>query len=174
MILGILKSIIVKLQNGKQLKMKIYKNISFFSQIKAKKSVIVIGKGLLLNRNSAIIAVCNGKITIGNNVSFNRNCLCVSHEKIYIGDNVSIGPNVCIYDHDHKFNEKGKQSGFKMSDVIIEENVWIGAGCIILRGTHIGKNTVIGAGCIIKGDIPPNSLVTQNRQLNIVKLNKRG
>lgn len=96
--------------------------------------------------------------------------MCIAHKNIFIGDNTSIGPNVCIYDHDHKFGEQGKKQGFNSSEVIIEENVWIGAGTIILRGTHIGKNCVIGAGCVIKGEVPENSLVTQNREVKIVKL----
>ena len=170
MILGILKSIIIKIKNGKNLKMGIYKNISFSSEIKAKNAYIKIGKGLLLNRFVSIGAVNNGKIVIGNNVSFNRNSICASHEFISIGDKSSIGPNCCIYDHDHKFGKNGKEPGFKTGTVIIEENVWIGAGSIILRGTHIGKNSVIGAGCIIKGEIPPNSLVKQNRTVEVEKL----
>lgn len=43
-------------------------------------------------------------------------------------------------------------------DVHIDENVWIGAGCIILPGVHIGKNSVIGAGSVVTHDIPPSSL----------------
>ena len=170
MILGVLKSLIIKIRNGKNIKMRIYKNISFLSEIKAKNAKIEIGRGLLLNRFASIGAINNGKILIGKNVSFNRNSICASHKFISIGDNSSIGPNCCIYDHDHKFGKNGKESGFKTGDVIIEENVWIGAGCLILRGTHIGKNSVIGAGCIVKGNIPPNSLVTQNRNLSIVEL----
>ena len=116
---------------------------------------------------------CKNEIIIGNNVSFNRNSICAAHKFISIGNNSSIGPNCCIYDHDHRFGKNGKEPGFKTDDVVIEENVWIGAGSIILRGTHIGKNSVIGAGCIIKGDIPPNSLVTQNREINIVELKEK-
>jgi len=46
---------------------------------------------------------------------------------------------------------------------VIGDNVWIGAGCIILRGTVIGDNCVIGAGSVIKGKIESNTLITQRR-----------
>lgn len=170
MIFSILKSMIIKVKNPSHIKMKLYKKVSLLATIKAKKGKITIGKGLVLSRYATIAAVNGGKIVIGNNVSCNQNCICAAHKKIEIKDNTSIGPNVCIYDHDHKFNENGKISGFSKKDIIIEENVWIGAGSIILKGSHIGKNSVIGAGCIVKGEIPENSLVTQNRELTITKL----
>ncbi|MEY8748774.1 DapH/DapD/GlmU-related protein [Bacillales bacterium AN1005] len=42
--------------------------------------------------------------------------------------------------------------------MVIEDNVWIGAGAIILPGVRIGENTVIGAGSVVTKDIPPNVL----------------
>ena len=72
-----------------------------------------------------------------------------------------------IYDHDHKFGEDGIRSGYNTAPVMIEKNCWIGAGVIILRGTHIGEGSVIGAGCVVKGEIPPHSLVTADRSLSI-------
>ncbi|MBP5288360.1 MAG: hypothetical protein J6Z79_00620 [Clostridia bacterium] len=47
-------------------------------------------------------------------------------------------------------------------DVYIEENVWIGAGVIILPGVRIGRNSVIGAGSIVTRDIPENTLAVGN------------
>jgi acetyltransferase-like isoleucine patch superfamily enzyme len=57
---------------------------------------------------------------------------------------------------------------FKCSDIIIEDGCWIGAGAIILRGTHIGRNSVIEAGSVIRGKIPPNSLVSTVRETRII------
>lgn len=175
MIISILKCLIIKLQNFKNVKIPFSKNISFSSQVKAKnKGSINIGKGIRINKYSSIVATNGGIIEIGQNVSFNRMSICAAHTKISIGSNTSIGPNVCIYDHDHKFGEQGKEKGFNTKEVIIGDNVWIGAGTIILRGTEIGQNCVIGAGCVVKGNIPANSLVTQDRNLKISKLNRKG
>lgn len=68
-----------------------------------------------------------------------------------------------IYDHDHKFNANGIQSDFNYGSVIIDNGCWIAANVTILRNTHIGEGCVIGAGTVVKGEIPPHSLVTNDR-----------
>lgn len=45
-----------------------------------------------------------------------------------------------------------------MADVVIENNVWIGAGAIITPGVHIGHHSMIAAGAVVTEDIPPYSL----------------
>lgn len=113
----------------------------------------------------------SGIINFGNNFYANRNFICMCYKSVVIKDNVSIGPNVCIYDHDHCIGKNGKLSnGYKTGEIIIGNNVWIGAGSIILKNTIIGDNCVIGAGTIVKGNIPPNSLVTSDRKLKITLL----
>ena len=77
-----------------------------------------------------------------------------------------IGPNVMIFDHDHDYKaEGGISSGkVKIGDIEIGNNVWIGAGCIILRGSKIGDNCVIAAGTIVRENIMSSSLVYQKRE----------
>ena len=55
--------------------------------------------------------------------------------------------------------EKGLQYN---KDVTIGENVWIGAGVVIVPGVHIGRNSVIGAGSIVTKDIPENVVAVGN------------
>ena len=110
-------------------------------------------------------AVCR----IGKNVSFNLNNMLACQEAVTLGDDVILSPNVQIYDHDHDYRAEGGVAAmkYKTSPVVIGSNVWIGANCVILRGTHIGDNCVIGAGCVLRGDIPANSVVTQERKTEI-------
>lgn len=86
---------------------------------------------------------------------------------IKIGNDVKIGPNVMIYDHDHNFRCKDEVSSncYQISDIIIGNNCWIGAGAIILRGTILGDNCVIGAGTVIKEKIEENTLVYNERKI---------
>lgn len=129
-----------------------------------------IGKWTKTHKRVTFAAV-GGQLSIGENSTFNRNDILVCRDKIDIGNNCSFGPNVCIYDHDHIYDAQGtKNKGIKTSPIIIEDNCWIGAGVIILRGTHIGKGCVIGAGTVVKGDIPSLSLVKADRKLNIQKI----
>lgn len=143
-------------------------NINLISgEINIKKS-ISMGKGSRLGVNKG------GKLEIGSGCSINSNSLIICLGEIKIGDNVSFGPNVCVYDHDHAFNENGKIDGeYKIGKVKIGNNVWLGANVIILRNSEIGDNCVIGAGAIVKGSIPPNSLVTSDRNMIIKKLKNK-
>jgi acetyltransferase-like isoleucine patch superfamily enzyme len=52
----------------------------------------------------------------------------------------------------------------------IGNNVWIGAGAIILDGVTLGDNVVVGAGTVVSEAIPSGCLVTASRDLNIVAL----
>ena len=97
---------------------------------------------------------------IGNSCFINRNCMIVAHEKIEIGDGTTIGPNVCIYDHDHD-----GEGGYKTKPVIIGKNVWIGAGCILLKGINIGDNAVKGAGTIVTTSIPSETTAYNEQKL---------
>lgn len=105
-----------------------------------------------------------GKNThMGNNVYANFNLTLVDDADIYIGDNVMFAPNVVVATAGHpvlpELRERVAQ--FNMP-VHIGNNVWIGAGAIILPGVHIGDNTVIGAGSVVTKDIPANVVAVGN------------
>lgn len=109
------------------------------------------------------------KLTIGRAVSINRGSIINAGGKVSIGNNVLIGPNVTIYSQTHNFDDNNrliKLQGYKLSEVIIGDNCWIGAGCIILPGVHIHNNCVIAAGTIITKNISKNSVV-RNRLYRI-------
>ena len=134
---------------------------------------IRISKGgkLTLEKGAAIGERClctvrtGAEIKIGSMSRLNSDCKIVSHEKIEIGHDTIFGPNVLIYDHDHVYNtETGvRRKDFKTSAIVIGNNCWIGAGSIILRGTHIGDNCLVGAGSIVKGNYPAGTKIIQKR-----------
>lgn len=85
-----------------------------------------------------------------------------SDTHVRIGSNVSIAPNVtCVTDS--CANNGDEINGFryvaerltKKGDVVIEDEVWIGAGAILLPGVTIGRCAVIGAGCVMSKDADP-------------------
>ncbi len=126
---------------------------------KGKKGRIIIGSKVAIRKNSEVVAT-GGQIKFGNRCFVNRNCLINAHESITISDNVTIGPGTYIYDHDH--NGDGK---YVTAPVVIEKNVWIGAGCIILRGVTIGENSIIGAGTVVTKDVPPGVVRYDKREV---------
>ena len=79
---------------------------------------------------------------------------------ITIGDNVILAPRVHVLAHDSSF---GLYTGkTRAANVTIGNNVFVGAGSIILPGVHIGNRVIIGAGSIVTKDIPDNSVAAGN------------
>lgn len=100
---------------------------------------------------------------LGKNVYANFNLTLVDDCDIYIGDSVMIGPNVTIATAGHPVEpELRRKLGQYNIPVYIGENVWIGAGAVILPGIRIGENSVIGAGSIVTKDIPANVVAVGN------------
>lgn len=167
-----LKAFYYRLRYGKHLCWDRALRCKKISEIKILSGNIKIGKGFGMNPGSYIAVVNNGNVSIGDNISINRNSMIICHDSITIGNNCSIGPNVLIYDHDHNFGPNGIENGYKTAPVVIGNNCWIGGGVAILRGTTIGDGCVIGAGTVVKGNIPAHSVVKSegNRKLLIERI----
>lgn len=121
-------------------------------------SNVTIKEGLMLKKNVSIRCRKGAELIIGKNAYFNNNCVVICRKRISIGDNVSFGPNVCIFDHDHDYKVKDRRQTFILGDIVIGDNVWVGASAIILKGANIGKNCVIAAGAVVNGDVPDNTV----------------
>ena len=133
-------------------------------QFKIRKGARVnIGKNLHVRRNVSIRCE-SGTIEIGENVFMNNNVSITALKKITIMSGAAIANNVVIVDHDHDYRAG---VGFVCDEVRIGKNVWIGANTTILRGTNIGDGSVIAAGSVIKGEIPADSIVIQERPQHI-------
>ena len=102
-------------------------------------------------------------VHFGSGVYANSNLTLVDDGHIYIGDKVMIGPNVTIATANHPIEPELRAKGLQYNkDVHIEENVWIGAGVIIVPGVRIGKNSVIGSGSVVTKAIPDNVVAVGN------------
>ena len=99
----------------------------------------------------------------GNNVYANFNLTLVDDTDIYVGDGVLFGPNVVVAVAGHPVDPdlRRKVAQFNLP-VHIGNNVWIGAGAIILPGITIGDNSVIGAGSVVTKDVPANVVAVCN------------
>ena len=92
---------------------------------------------------------------------------------IFIGNNVNIATDVYFCDHDvihHMLNNtdyvkklKNKDHfDYQTSKIVIDDNVFIGAKCILMGDIKIGKNVIIAAGSVVTKDVPPNSVYGGN------------
>ena len=102
-------------------------------------------------------------VHFGNAVYANFHLTLVDDGHIYVGDHVMFGPNVTVATASHPIEPALRVRGLQYNeDVWIGNNVWIGAGAIILPGVHIGENSVIGAGSVVTKDIPANVVAVGN------------
>lgn len=116
------------------------------------------GNRLGLNHKCMLTAERGAYLTIGDNCSFSGVTIwCFKF--ITLGNNVRIGANVTILDGDA--HQDDPRAGLD-APVSIEDNVWVGANTLILKGVCIGKNSLIGAGSVVTSNIPPNVVAAGN------------
>lgn len=150
--------------------------LQFFYMKKGKNSVIyrsvrkdiVPFNGFSLGKSSVIedYTIINnavGEIIIGNHTRIGMGNTIIG--PVMIGNNVILAQNVVTSALNHNFEDvltTINQQGVKTDQIIIENNVWIGANSTILAGVHIGEHVVVGAGSVVTKDIPPFSVVVGN------------
>ena len=105
-----------------------------------------------------------GKNTyLGDHVFLNVLCTILDCNEVRIGNHVMIGPNVQIYTAAHVLEAEARNQGWEVAKpIVIEDNVWLGGGAIILPGVTIGRNAVVGAGAVVSRNVPANMVVAGN------------
>jgi acetyltransferase-like isoleucine patch superfamily enzyme len=104
-------------------------------------------------------------LDIGENFAMSGGALC-AFERITIGNNVAIGANTTIADTDfHPLEAEQRyldSAEVRSAPVVIEDGVFIGMNCLILKGVTIGRGSVIGAGSVVTKDIAPGVIAAGN------------
>ncbi|MGN0335853.1 MAG: acyltransferase [Lachnospiraceae bacterium] len=119
-----------------------------------------------ITRGTADFRVEGGKLVIGDKCFFNHNCSITCKGSVTIGNRCQIANNVVIVDHDHAGSENW--GAYHIDPVEIGNDVWIGAGAIILRGAKIGDGAIVGAGSLVKGEVPAGAVFYQKRE-NVIR-----
>lgn len=102
-------------------------------------------------------------IHFGTGCFMNYNCVILDGAPVTFGDNVFVAPNCIFSTAGHPLDVEQRNEGLEIAmPIVIEDNVWIGGGVIVLPGVHIGKNTVIGAGSVVNRNIPDNVVAAGN------------
>ncbi len=78
---------------------------------------------------------------------------------VRIGDDVLVASHVAIASMTHKTDARVFAETVVNKPVVIEDNVWIGTGAIILPGVRLGTGCIIGAGAVVTKDVPANWIV---------------
>lgn len=105
----------------------------------------------------------SGDLIIGARTVINSGCVLYTGNGIQIGDDVAIAANCTFAPVNHEYRRRNipiRQQGFRPSKggIVIEDDVWIGANCVILDGAILRRGCVIGAGAVVRGEIAAYSI----------------
>ncbi len=164
---------ILLFDRAKNKALRMYRHYVFKKQIGCKHNdFLLVGQVHLINKN----------IKLGKNVNFYPDVMLYGDGVIEIGDNVDIGSNTLIYasksggvkigkntliaahnyitdtDHGIARDKLIKEQENSVASVEIGEDVWLAAGCKVLKGTTIHSGAVLGAQSVVKGDIKENGI----------------
>lgn len=121
---------------------------------------------VLLRRGSSIygnvVLQGSGCIELGERSFISHYCVIGSQSLVRIGADVMIAAAVTIRDSDHVFADIDRAmntQGVDVAPVIIEDDVWIGHGAVILKGVRIGTGAVVAAGAVVRSDVEPRTVV---------------
>ena len=151
-------------------------------------SLIRLGRGVFLDQGSYLHA-CPGGITIGDNTIvmhgailhvYNFRNLPHAHIRIgrdsligeysvvrgqggvTIGDRVYTSPFTQIIAVNHVFEDPKRpfvDQGITAEGIVIEDDVWLGAGAVITDGVRVGRGAVVAAGAVVTSDVEPHTVV---------------
>ncbi len=83
-----------------------------------------------------------------------KNCTFYDLGGLDIADDVLIGPNVSLITSGHPVEPAQRRAGVTAKPIVIERNVWIATGAIVIGGVTVGANSVVAAGSVVTKDIP--------------------
>jgi acetyltransferase-like isoleucine patch superfamily enzyme len=127
---------------------------------------LVENPAAVFHRTVLITAREGASLTIGDHVGISGAVLYCSRQ-ITIGNHVKIGAGAMIYDTDHhptdwwlrRHEYKDILDQIPSAAVVIQDDVWIGARAIILKGVTIGRRSVVACGAVVTHDVPSDCLV---------------
>ncbi len=109
----------------------------------------------------------SGDVVIGEHVMINSGCVIYTGNGILIGNNVAVAANCTFAPVNHEYTDKDRlirEQGFRASKggIVIEDDVWIGANCVLLDGAHVSRGCVIAAGSLVRGQLEPYTVYAGN------------
>jgi acetyltransferase-like isoleucine patch superfamily enzyme len=101
-------------------------------------------------------------ITIGKGSLIGEYSVIRGQGGVQIGDRVYTSPFTQIIAVNHVFDDPRRpfvEQGITAEGIVIEDDVWLGAGAIITDGVRVGKGAVVAAGAVVTKDVPPRTVV---------------
>ncbi|MEV0851318.1 DapH/DapD/GlmU-related protein [Nocardia fluminea] len=99
-------------------------------------------------------------LDLGERVFINQGCTFLDYAGIRLGRGVMVGPKATFITMGHPVDPEERRRFLTGAPIDVADNVWIGAGAMILPGVSIGRDAVIAAGAVVADDVPASSLVS--------------
>ncbi|MDE7241127.1 MAG: acyltransferase [Desulfovibrio sp.] len=120
------------------------------------------GTGVRVGRH-CILTAQEGELSLADGAALSPGVhLGADHGRIEIGSCTAIGPGTVVRAANHRFERRDVPimwQGHAPGTVIIGDDVWIGANCVITPDVRIGRGAVVGAGAVVTRDVAPFSVV---------------
>jgi acetyltransferase-like isoleucine patch superfamily enzyme len=116
---------------------------------------VVIENGVHISSGAMIVAK-KGNVIISKNTFIGRGSIIVSRKSVTLGESCLIAERVSIRDQNHGTHKSAipfAEQEFTTRDVNLGNNVWVGAGCVILPGATIESNSVVAANAAVTNDV---------------------
>lgn len=126
----------------------------------AGRTAIHLGDRVTLRRNVMIGG--GGVLRVGARTTINEDAIIGCTDAVTIGADCMLAPRVYLLDVDHEFSSRDlpiSSQGYRTSPIVIEDDVWVGAYAVILKGVRIGKGAVIAAHSVVTKDVPEYTVV---------------
>jgi acetyltransferase-like isoleucine patch superfamily enzyme len=118
---------------------------------------MILGDDVIISRN-CVVQGKTGPVVVGEKTDIGCNCVLSSVTGIYIGKSVLIAGNCYIGGGRYKSERLDipmlEQGLYSKGPVVIGDDVWLGAGVIVLDGAKIGTGAIVGAGAVVTKDLP--------------------
>mgnify|MGYP003305532207 FL=1 len=127
----------------------------FFTKL-VKKQVATFGSDLKVNEMCRL----NKHVSLMNNVNLNG-MEVQGNGKVVIGNNFHSGKEILLITQNHNWKNANSipyDEEYVLTNITIEDNVWVGSRVTILGNTTIGEGSIIQAGSVVVNDIPPLSI----------------
>lgn len=123
---------------------------------------IALGEKSSINQACIVETGEGGNVIIGDGTHIQPRCQLSAYKgDIVIGSAVQIAPNCAFYPYNHGFaTDKPimQQALISKGGIVIEDDVWLSYGVVVLDGVTIGKGAVIGAGAVVSRDVPAGAI----------------
>ena len=130
-------------------------------------SLVASGRGISVGESVDLLDGCvlnalDGEISIKDHSNLGPNITIYGFGSVAIGSYVAIASYSTVVASNHNFADRDTyicMQGATGKGISIEDDVWIGANCVILDGVTVGRGSVVGAGSVVNNSVAPYSVV---------------